>query len=126
VSEQETLDSPDTEVPGYSMEELLNIDDLATFFPVSTTDTANIFDQFTNSNLDDDGSQPIKDMDWGLDATSPDFDFSEFWESVKPLVEGSSQPLDPSIGFEQPGETGDIDHAKLAGDVHALFSGCLV
>jgi len=131
VSEQETLDSPNDEVTDYSMEELgklLNIDNLASLFPPSTTDTidaTSLFDQFTNSNLDD-SSQSMKE--WGFDETNPEIDFSEFWESVKPLVEGSSQPLDSFLGFEQPaaGETSGIDHAKLAGDVHALFSGCLV
>ncbi|KAF7375901.1 hypothetical protein MSAN_00004500 [Mycena sanguinolenta] len=123
VSEQEILNSPDTEVVDYSMEEigkLLNIEDLAGLFQPSTTDAdaANFLGQFTNSPLDE-NSQPI--TDWGLDVTSPDFDFTEFWKSVEPLVQSSTQPLDMDAG-----ETNDIDHAKLAGDVHALFSGCLV
>jgi hypothetical protein len=133
-SEQETLDSPDTEVTNYSLEELgklLNIDDLADFFSSPTTDnveTASLFDQFTNNNLElpsDDSSHTMKD--WGLDATNPNLDFTEFWESVRPLVEGSSHPPDMNLGFE-PSNTGEesIDHAKLADEVHALFSGCLV
>ncbi|KAJ7232795.1 hypothetical protein B0H12DRAFT_1144941 [Mycena haematopus] len=126
VSEQETFDTPDTEVTNYSVEELgklLNIEDLASLFESSATDTdtASFFDQFVDSNLVD-GSQPTKE--WGLDGTSPDFDFSEFWESVKPLVEGSTQPLDMNLGGAE--ETNGVDHSKLAGDVHALFSGCLV
>ncbi|KAF7362144.1 hypothetical protein MVEN_00560400 [Mycena venus] len=125
AAEQET---PNTEVTDYSMEELgnlFNIDDFAGLFPSSTTvsaDTANFFDQFTDSNVDD-ASQPMQE--WGFDAANPQIDFTEFWESVKPLVEGSSQALDASFGFEQP-DAEEIDHSKLASDVHALFSGCLV
>ncbi|KAJ7125018.1 hypothetical protein C8R44DRAFT_874862 [Mycena epipterygia] len=122
--ETETLDSPDTEVINYSVEELgklLNLDDLSNFFPSSSDniDTANLFDQFTNHELtSDDSSQIIED--WGLNGTNPDFDFTEFWESVKPLVEGCTDPSDMNQDFNA------VDPAKLAGDVHALFSGCLV
>ncbi|KAJ7502880.1 hypothetical protein B0H11DRAFT_1906704 [Mycena galericulata] len=129
------VETPDTEVINYSEEELgklLNIDDLTNFFPtpgVDSIDTASLFDQFTNYNFEpssDDTAQTMKD--WGLDvtvaATNPDFDFTEFWESVKPLVENSSQ-LDTNSDFGH-FNPGDMDNAKLAGDVHALFSGCLV
>ncbi|KAJ6558460.1 hypothetical protein DFH09DRAFT_1162882 [Mycena vulgaris] len=124
-SEPEMLDSPNTGLTEYSVEELgklLNIDDLTNFFPSPTDniDTANLFDQFTNHNLSsDDSSQTM--TDWGLNATNPDFDFTEFWESVRPLVESSSDNQDSGQS-----ETGSVDHTKLAGDVHALFSGCLV
>ncbi|KAF8170332.1 hypothetical protein K438DRAFT_1773885 [Mycena galopus ATCC 62051] len=127
ASEQETLDSPDTEVVNYSTEELdklFNIEDLADLFPPSATDAdAVYFDQFPSSSLDD-ASQPMKD--WEFDVTGPDFDFSEFWESVKPLVESSSQDMNPSVEHPGAGAMDGVDHAKLAGDVHALFSGCLV
>ncbi|KAJ7690693.1 hypothetical protein B0H17DRAFT_1064495 [Mycena rosella] len=129
VSEPEMVDSlnMDTEVTEYSMEELgklLNIDDLANFFPSTDTDTATLFDQFTNQTLSSDDSSQIM-TDWGLDSDAenlnPDFDFTEFWESVKPLVEGPDINQDPGLS-----EMGSLDNAKLAGDVHALFSGCLV
>ncbi|KAJ6497784.1 hypothetical protein C8R45DRAFT_984241 [Mycena sanguinolenta] len=123
VPAQETLDSPDTEVVNYSMEEigeLLDIEDLASLFQPSTTDADAVFlDQFSNPQHN---SQSIND--WGLDATSPDFDFTEFWKSVEPLVQSSTEPLDMDPGGA--GETNNFDHAKLAGDVHALFSGCVV
>ncbi|KAJ6593601.1 hypothetical protein B0H19DRAFT_27157 [Mycena capillaripes] len=127
VSEQET---PDPEITSYSLEELgnlLNLEDLANFFPsptIDNSDTANFFDQFTNHNAEvssDDSAQTMKD--WGLEATNPDLDFSEFWESVRPLVEGISSPLDLEQSNEEPIA---VDHAKLAGDVHSLFAGCLV
>ncbi|KAJ7647534.1 hypothetical protein FB45DRAFT_893683 [Roridomyces roridus] len=108
----------DAEVPGYSVEELsdlLNVGDLDHFFqsPTSPVDgAASLFDQFTNQDSDD--AQTMKD--WGLDvnfdASNPDFDFTEFWESVKPLVENNSNE--------------DLEQSQLAGDVQALLSGCLV
>lgn len=49
-----------------------------------------------------------------------DFDFTQFWESVKPLVGGGDE------GGDAGGGDGEIDHGKLAEDVQALFNGCLV
>jgi hypothetical protein len=128
-SEFETLDSPGTDISPYSAEELnelLNIDDLANFFPAPAEnfDAASLFDQFTHHNVGSDDN--FQTMDGFSPAVDPDFDFTEFWESVKPLIEASSQPTDTNLGF-QPSDAGDnFDHTKLAGDVHALFSGCLV
>jgi hypothetical protein len=52
-----------------------------------------------------------------------DFDFSEFWESVKPLVGcPEQQQQEQELGFN----TDEIDHARLAEQMHALFGGCLV
>lgn len=54
-----------------------------------------------------------------------DFEFSQFWESVKPLVD--KQPVgsgEDMVAQQQDG--GEVDHAKLAADVQALFSGCLM
>ena len=53
-----------------------------------------------------------------------DFDFSQFWESVKPLVSNQSMMAGEDMFAQQDG--GEIDHAKLAADVQALFSGCLM
>ncbi|KAJ7209663.1 hypothetical protein GGX14DRAFT_499075 [Mycena pura] len=128
--ELETINYPDTELTDYSAEELSNlftVDDLSRLLsvPADSNDTASLLDQFTNRNLElssDDSAM----MDWGLDATNPDFDLTEFWESVRPLVGDSSSNLSDMNGQPNDGELGGIDHAKLAGDVHALFSGCLV
>ncbi|KAJ7128984.1 hypothetical protein C8R43DRAFT_1074558 [Mycena crocata] len=130
-SEVETPHSPNTAlVNSYSAEELsqfLHIDDLANFFhaaPADSIETANLFDQFTNYNHRDDSAQTM--TDWGLVTPNPDFDFTEFWESVKPLVEGSSTS-DENLDFGQSDlEAETVDNVRLAGDVHALFSGCLV
>jgi hypothetical protein len=47
-----------------------------------------------------------------------DFDFTQFWESVKPLVGGGDEGRDAGDG--------EIDHGRLADEVQALFNGCLV
>ncbi|KAJ7188578.1 hypothetical protein C8R46DRAFT_1055159 [Mycena filopes] len=99
------LNSPSTEITNYSIEELgqlLNIDDLANFFPAAGTDNANVtldsavnlLDQFAeNNHLELASSDSVQTMkDWGLDQVNPDFDFTEFWESVRPLVEGGADP----------------------------------
>lgn len=52
-----------------------------------------------------------------------DLDFSQFWESVKPLV-GNQSMAGEGMFAQQDG--GEVDHAKLAADVQALFSGCLM
>jgi hypothetical protein len=57
-----------------------------------------------------------------------DFDYSEFWQSVRPLVGqqvgGSSES--PEVGMQSDlVDMGEIDHSKLAAAVQALFSGCL-
>ncbi|PFH46724.1 hypothetical protein AMATHDRAFT_7463 [Amanita thiersii Skay4041] len=61
-----------------------------------------------------------------------DFDFTEFWESFKPMVEehvGKSDVYDMGVSEdhgERAGTTSSLDHCKLAEDMHALFSGCLM
>ncbi|KAJ7782809.1 hypothetical protein B0H16DRAFT_1494443 [Mycena metata] len=105
------VNSPDTEVTNYSLEELgklLDIDDLANFFPPAGTDNDNaldaatLFDQFTdNTHLDLASSDSAQTMqDWGLSEPNPDFDFTEFWESVRPLVEGSALPDTNTVAGE--------------------------
>ncbi|KAJ6603136.1 hypothetical protein B0H10DRAFT_2079513 [Mycena sp. CBHHK59/15] len=131
-SELETVDSPDPDPAAYSVEELktlFKIDDFANFYPSTHENIdiqiASLFDQYTNhSGAPEENSQTM--MDLGLDPTAnPDFDFTEFWESVKPLVEANSEPTDVNMDLSQ-SSSGGLDHTKLAGDVHALFSGCLV
>ena len=58
-----------------------------------------------------------------------DFDFSELWQSVAPLIVTQTERLDSEFVLHGEGDTmGDvaIDHSKLAAEMHALFSGCLV
>jgi hypothetical protein len=68
-------------------------------------DLENIFEQFSCGQEGDKG---------GLGEGFADFDFSEFWESVKGPME------------EMGSGGGDVEHTKLAAEVQALFSGCLV
>lgn len=54
-----------------------------------------------------------------------DLDFSQFWESVKPLVDKQTADSGEDMVAQQQ-DGGEVDHAKLAADVQALFSGCLM
>jgi hypothetical protein len=53
-----------------------------------------------------------------------DFDFTQFWESVKPLVDQSMSSSSDGLASDgmQVDSGGEIDHAKLAEEVHASFS----
>jgi hypothetical protein len=75
---------------------------------------------------------PLPSSDPVVQNGIADFDFTQFWESVKPLVDqsmvASSDGL-ASDGIQADSDTsarGEIDHVKLADEVHALFSGCLM
>lgn len=82
-----------------------------------------VFDQFTNLNAPSDQSEgkqaPMVNMDL------EEMDFTEFWKTFKPLVE-------ENVGMDFSSEVGDLrgmktlDHAKLADDMQALLSGCLM
>jgi hypothetical protein len=95
------------------------------------------FDQFNilfSGNGADQAFFPLGSSDGVVDSAvqngMTDFDFTEFWESVKPLVEGESGNLKVFGAQQHDGSSGDIgseiDHAKLAEEVQALFSGCLM
>lgn len=100
-----------------------------------------IFDQFTNVNAQSDDSQGGEGMsiDPSLDAVFQggleDIDFTEFWETFKPLIQDhatSTKTVFPphfdfgGSDFTNMEDFADLDHAKLAEDVQALFSGCLM
>jgi hypothetical protein len=57
-----------------------------------------------------------------------DFDFSEFWESVRPLIELDTLEATAATGSKDGVDDGLdwVDHTKLADDVQALFGGCLL
>jgi hypothetical protein len=102
------------------------VDDLSTIFPDSyfppTLDAVNGLSSFGNLDGDDAGAAVVQN---GVD----DFDFTEFWESVKPLVgvgEGVGD-VSSTVGGAQGVTVKDpVDHARLAEEVKALFEGCLV
>lgn len=81
-----------------------------------------VFDQFTNLNAPSDQSEvkqaPIVNMDL------EEMDFTEFWKTFKPLVENVGMDFSSEVGDMRGMKT--LDHAKLADDMQALLSGCLM
>ena len=90
----------------------MTFDDLGCLFSGEGGQLSDVFAQFSDSNQQDGILQ-------NQEATV-DFDFTEFWQSVKPLVG------EPEGEGGSPDFMGEIDHSKLAADVQALFSGCLM
>lgn len=136
-SDPEPMDA--TDLSSLTNEELaayLNNNDLSLLFP-SLADNApssdmDVFEQFTNLNARSDGSGD--DTHMNVDPNTfenglADFDFTQFWETFKPLVEDHMSTNDNqglssfADGFSHGVE---LDHTKLAEDVQALFSGCLM
>lgn len=99
----------------------------------STAPDSDLFDLFMNFEPSAQSPSPA-DPKLGENEMT-DFDLSQFWESFKPLLEqqgvvGQQNNSDMQgafdLSFDKPqGFEGDIDHEKLADEVHALFSGCL-
>lgn len=100
-----------------------------------------IFNQFTTLNAQSDGSYGDQNSDMDVDAGLmqsrtglADFDFTEFWETFKPLVQDRTVlgNTDAHPEFVQYGDAHsprmmeNVDHTKLAEDVQTLLSGCLV
>jgi hypothetical protein len=105
-----------------------------------------VFNQFTTLNSESDGSYGDQSSDMNVDNGFipwqnglAEFDFTEFWETFRPLVQdqilGSSNHILDSgahTTFVQdevahtPNMVENVDHSKLAEDVQALLSGCLV
>lgn len=74
-------------------------------------------------------SDPVEAVNVEADIASTqsaDFDFAQFWETVKPLIDSQSA----AGGYHDETQVTDagveVDHVKLAEDVYALFSGCLM
>ncbi|KJA27696.1 hypothetical protein HYPSUDRAFT_212284 [Hypholoma sublateritium FD-334 SS-4] len=127
--------------------------DFASFFPPAegagpgSAGLMDIFDQFTHLNSDPTESEGFGALDGGGDGTLgamfenglDGIDFTEFWETFKPLVNDSTQFAAHEHGgasggalFDMTKEEGEfsqfaeIDHVKLADDMQALLSGCLM
>ncbi|KAF8893886.1 hypothetical protein BD779DRAFT_1669410 [Infundibulicybe gibba] len=153
--------------PANNMEDILNSENTSTFFPedptvyldnpefqslflplpgssppkTDETFSMDIFQQFTNHDLQSDDPQSndpstLKASNPSLNAALQnglgDFDFTEFWETFKPMAENDfSSKLD---NLEQSLNVDDLeailgpasDHTQLAESVQALFSGCLM
>lgn len=99
-----------------------------------------VFEQFTNFNTGSDDLQEYVGgvVNFDVDAIFQNgldgIDFTEFWETFKPLIDDNAKAYRGAIvndGFEH--EKDDtmnllehIDHAKLAEDVQTLLGGCLM
>jgi hypothetical protein len=55
-----------------------------------------------------------------------DMDFTEFWESLKPLLQASAGGKGETTVSTDSGAATDVDPGKLAQEVQVLFSGCLM
>lgn len=101
--------------------------------------TMDVFEQFTNFSNDDDlqgyvGGIPNSDLDSVFQNGLDGIDFTEFWETFRPLIDdnaktyrganvngGSTHEKDATIDpFE------NIDPTKLADEMQTLLSGCLM
>ncbi|KAG6857732.1 hypothetical protein H0H87_004148 [Tephrocybe sp. NHM501043] len=109
--------------------------------PVFESDTTQVnmrlFDEFTNHNAPSDGPDPTATLEPDLDVLQnglTEFDMTEFWETFKPLLQGQNGvgAVDSTITTSRDlieGQAFDpmsFDHVKLAEDVQALFSGCVM
>ncbi|KAG7090979.1 hypothetical protein E1B28_010046 [Marasmius oreades] len=115
----------------------------------STVENEDIFSLFTNLNSAT--SDPLN-YDWNMQGDTgtnmglEDMDFTQFWESVKPLL-GDLQPsiatcsndvdmnggldvgnlgLDGTLPLLDNSSLSGTDHSKLAEDLRTLYSGCVM
>ncbi|KIM45043.1 hypothetical protein M413DRAFT_17178 [Hebeloma cylindrosporum] len=128
--------------------------DFSALFPSNSTSSSqqssvgviDVFEQFTNLDSHSNGSMPSTgegagQTDSELEAMFRNgldgMDFTEFWETFKPRVQDSTQTIDVQedagfgnffdLGRDDPlASFGEIDHTKLADDMQALLSGCLM
>jgi hypothetical protein len=138
VFEQDTLDQQQRFLSGISSDYMnsdipfsddlaMCFDDFNQFFSDPMTDT------FIATNNEDTSLLPLPSSDPVVQNGIADFDFTQFWESVKPLVDQSmvtstvdGLASDGMMDADSGSAGGEIDHVKLAEEVHALFSGCLM
>lgn len=113
----------------------------------SDIDAAHMFQQFANVSSDADvfaamaaGSQASEQtqIDNDLDAIFGNglegIDFTEFWETFKPMINNSTQEaggdatseLDNSSPAYESEPGSGVNHIKLADDIQGLLSGCLM
>ncbi|KAG6889106.1 hypothetical protein C0995_003675 [Termitomyces sp. Mi166 len=106
-----------------------------TFGNDSTQANMDLFHHFTDHNVQSDGAEQNTILDTNFDVLQEglvDFDLTEFWETFKPLLQdqntvgGSVDAVSGQITDNQVFGSTSLDHMKLAEDVQALFSGCVV
>ena len=106
----------------------MSFEDFGRILAVEPDNLAEILAQFSGGNSGGTLVAPPQPDGTGITASSDDylveFDFAEFWQSVKPMI--SLQDTSNSQGGSPALDMGEMDHSKLADQVHALFSGCLM
>lgn len=118
----------------------------STLQPLSSLTSLDLFDQFTNVNAQSDDSpssfsvSPVvtnNDLQSVFQNGVDTIDFTEFWETFQPMVNESIQVAQQSAEHNSNGffnmannqllpSFGEIDHFKLADEMQALLSGCLM
>ncbi|KAG2153414.1 hypothetical protein DEU56DRAFT_849538 [Suillus clintonianus] len=104
-----------SELPPSSMSDWLSSDD------DGGVDMGELLALDESSGLDLEGAYPPNAF--------ADMDFTEFWESLKPLLQASAGGEGETIVSMESGavvDGVDVDHGKLAQEVQVLFSGCLM
>ncbi|KAF9528471.1 hypothetical protein CPB83DRAFT_854206 [Crepidotus variabilis] len=115
----------------------------STFQQLSSSTTLDLFEQFTNVNAQSDDIQTsFLESSATTDGLLDPIDFTEFWETFKPLLNDSNdvQVVSEVLSEKQQAPTDlftaddsqwfpsftNVDHAKLADDMRSLLSGCLM
>lgn len=115
----------------------------STFQRLSSSTTLDLFEQFTNVNAQSDDIQPSSlEPSISTEGLLDPIDFTEFWETFKPLLNDSSTIQETAEQTTEKQQTStdlfteddsqlfpsfaNVDHAKLADDVRSLLSGCLM
>jgi hypothetical protein len=135
------ISSP-SESPAYcndQNETASTIDGFSAYFPQqehspdlqdNPTLTMDVFEQFTNFNNEDlqgyEGGIPNSELDSVFQNGLDGIDFTEFWETFKPLIDDNTK----TYGGDEKDVTIDsfenIDPTKLADEMQTLLSGCLM
>ena len=119
---------------------LFSVERDASLFPLSSSTTLDLFEQFTNLNAQSDDilvtAASNDDVQTMFQNGIGNLDFTEFWETFKPMVDENTQPFQEDsvehslTGFFGMENTqtlpGDVDHGKLAGEIQSLLGGFLV
>ena len=117
-------------------------DEFTAYFPLqehspdlqdNPTLTMDVFEQFTNFNNEDlqgyEGGIPNSELDSVFQNGLDGIDFTEFWETFKPLIDDNAKTYQDNSTHEKDvtiDSFENIDPTKLADEIQALLSGCLM
>ncbi|KAF8813742.1 hypothetical protein BYT27DRAFT_7157551 [Phlegmacium glaucopus] len=122
-------------------ETISTTDDCSAYFPQrehsldtqgNPASTMDVFEQFTHFNTGSDDLQGYvggivnSDLDAIFQNGLDGIDFTEFWETFKPLIHDNAKVIDNDGSDVAMNSFENIDHAKLADDMQTLLSGCLM